>query len=62
MPSFGWAAAAQGQYGALPNEAFQVVVIDPHPHPKADQPRGHNVDHLRSTKPLLEVTNTVASA
>ena len=59
MPSFGLAAAAgQGQHRTLADEAFQPIIIDPYRHAQADQPRRH----VRSTKPLLEVTNTVASS
>jgi len=40
------AAAAQGQRQALADEAFQPLIVDPHPHAKADQPRRHGVEHF----------------
>jgi hypothetical protein len=40
------AAAAQGQRQALADEAFQPLVVDPHPHAKAAQPRRHGVEHF----------------
>jgi hypothetical protein len=47
MPSLGLAAAAaQGQRQALADEAFQPIVIETHPHAKADQPRGNGVEHF----------------
>jgi hypothetical protein len=37
MASFSLAAAAaQGECRTLADEAFQPIVIDPHPHPKTD--------------------------
>jgi hypothetical protein len=47
MPSLAVAAAAaQGQCPALADEAFQAVVVQPHPQAEADQARGHRVEHL----------------
>ncbi len=47
MPSLAVAAApAQGQDRALTDEAFQPIVIQPHPQPEADQAGWHGIEHL----------------
>jgi hypothetical protein len=40
------ASTRQGQHRALPEKALQAIVVEPHPQPVADQPRGHGVEHL----------------
>jgi len=47
VASLGLAApAGQGQRQALADEAFQPIVVETHPHAKADQPRRHGVKYL----------------
>src|SRR5260370_38513287 len=41
------AASAQRQHGAVvADEALQPVIVEPDPHPKADQPRGYSIEDL----------------
>jgi hypothetical protein len=47
MPSLAVAATpVQGQHRALADEAFQPIVVEPHPQPEADQAGGHRVEDL----------------